>query len=153
MILPGTGRGTIGRRANGGGGGSLRKASVYRARKLRRAMSLPEVMLWQQLRGKKLGFKVLRQHPIGQYVADFYVSEARLVIEIDGDGHNRADNPTNDATRDKYLRDRGCEIMRIPAVEVLRDLGSVLEGIVAQVTSPLHHAPHGPPPRPGEELQ
>ena len=116
-------------------------------------MSLPEVMLWQQLRGKKLGFKVLRQHPIGQYVADFYVSDARLVIEIDGDAHNRADNPTNDARRDKYLGDLGYGIMRIPAVEVLNDIGTVLDGIVARVTNPLHHALHGPPPRPGEELQ
>ncbi|MGN6156239.1 MAG: endonuclease domain-containing protein [Sphingomicrobium sp.] len=152
-MLPGTGRGTIARKRNGGGGSSLRKPSVYRARKLRRTMSLPEVMLWQQLRAKKLGFKVLRQHPIGSYVADFYVSDARLVIEIDGETHNCADAPAKDANRDRYLEDRGCGVMRVPAVEVLSDLGAVVQGIVERVRSPLHHAPHGPPPRPGEDLQ
>src|SRR6185503_5799253 len=83
MILPGTGRGTI-RKANGGGGASLRKPEVYAARKLRRRMSPPEVLLWSQVRRRKLGFKVLRQHPIGSYSADFYIPTARLVIEIDG---------------------------------------------------------------------
>jgi len=151
MILPGTGRGTVPRRRNGGGGLSLRKPSVYRARKLRRAMSLPEAMLWQQLRGKKLGFKVLRQHPIGPYVVDFYVSAARLVIEVDGEAHDRADRPAKDERRDGYLDDRGYSIMRVPAVAVLNNLEGVLEGIAVRVTDPLHHAPHGSPPRPGEE--
>src|SRR5690242_21269362 len=88
MILPETGRGTIRRRANGGGGASLRRPEVYAARKLRRNMSPPEVVLWSQLRGKRLGFKVLRQHPIGPYVADFCVSTAKLVIEVDGGAHD-----------------------------------------------------------------
>ncbi len=151
MILPGTGRGTIGRRANGGGGGELRRPSVYSARKLRREMSLPEAILWRELRSKKLGFKVRRQHPIGRYVVDFFVREAQLVIEIDGEAHSRAGRPGRDAIRDTYLRQCGYRVMRIPAIDVLRNLGGVLEGIVARANSPLHHAPHGPPPHIGED--
>ena len=151
MILPGTGRGTIGRRPNGGGGLSLRKPAVYAARKLRRVMSLPEALLWRQLNGEKLGFKVRRQHPIGPYVVDFYVRDTCLVIEIDGESHNRAGRPQRDEVRGRYLHEQGYLVLRIPAAEVLRNLGGVLERIVAQVESPLHRAPHGPPPRAGED--
>ena len=47
------------------------KATVKKARGLRREMSLPEVMLWQHLRGRPGGVKFRRQHPVGIYVADF----------------------------------------------------------------------------------
>jgi very-short-patch-repair endonuclease len=154
MILPGTGRGTIGRRANGGGGGSLRKPEVYVARKLRKTMSLPEVLLWNQLRGKRLGFKVRSQHPIGPYVVDFYVSACRFVIEVDGEAHDRGDRPCRDQQRDAYLTGRGYRLLRIPAVEVLRNMEGVIEGIAAEASRPLHHqaALDGPPPRAGEDL-
>ena len=93
MILPGTGRGTIRRKANGGGGASLRKPEVYTARRLRRKLSLPEAMLWKQLSSQKLGFRCRKQHPIGPYIVDFYVAQARLVIEVDGEVHSRGDRP------------------------------------------------------------
>ena len=117
-ILPGTGRGTIRRRANGGGGSSLRKPAVYGARKLRRGMTLPEAMLWQRLRGRRISVKVRRQHPIGPYV---------VVAQM------------------------GYRILRIPAVDVLKDIDTVIEGIAVQVTSPLHHPSDGPPPHAGED--
>ena len=154
MILPGTGRGTIRRRANGGGGSPLRKPNVYAARKLRRTMSPPEALLWQHLRGSKLGFKVRRQHPIGPYIADFYVSAARLVIEIDGRAHDFGDRPDRDVARDFYLEGQGYGIVRIDAGEVRKDLDSVLMLIADRVANPLHHQASldGPPPRAGEEL-
>ena len=150
MILPGTGRGTI-RRANGGGGASLRKPEVYAARKLRRQMSPPEVLLWSQLRRQQKGFKVLRQHPIGPYSADFYVPAARLVIEIDGSAHDYGDRPDRDAAREAHIRERGHRILRIAAGDVMKNLDGVLSLITAHVTNPLHHPSDGPPPRPGEE--
>lgn len=45
------------------------------ARRLRRKMSLPEVLLWQILRKQPGYVKFRRQHPIGRYVLDFYVFE------------------------------------------------------------------------------
>ena len=152
MILPGTGRGTIRRRANGGGGASLRKPSVYRARKLRRRMSPPEALLWTQLRGSKLGFKVRRQHPIGPYVADFFVREAGLVIEIDGSPHDFGDRPFRDEVRDRYLSQHGYRIVRIVASDVMKNLDGTLQFIAERVRNPLHHPSEGPPPHPGEEL-
>jgi very-short-patch-repair endonuclease len=150
MILPGTGRGTI-RKANGGGGASLRKPEVYAARKLRRRMSPPEVLLWSQVRRRKLGFKVLRQHPIGSYSADFYIPTARLVIEIDGGGHDFGDRPKRDNGRDRYMLGQGYRVLRIAARDVMKNLDGVLSYITAQVTDPLHQPAAGPPPRHGEE--
>ena len=153
MILPelASGRGTIGRRANGGGGASLHKPTVYHARKLRREMSSPEALLWGRLRGAKLGFKVRRQHPIGPYVADFFIAAAGLVVEIDGDAHDYGERPTRDSARDHYMRERGYRVLRILARDVMRNLEGVLLFIVEQVTSPLHHPSDGPPPHAGEE--
>jgi len=152
MILPDPGRGTAPER-RGGGGGSLRKPAVYAARKLRRTMTPPEVLLWSQLRGSKLGFKVRRQHPIGPYIADFFVRDARLVIEIDGGPHDYGERPKRDAVREKYLTDQGYRVVRLPAVDVMGNLEGALQYVVVQVTSPLHHqAPlDGPPPHSGEE--
>ena len=151
MILPGTGRGTIRRRANGGGGASLRRPEVYAARKLRRQLSPPEALLWDQLRGNKLGFKVRRQHPIGPYTADFFVRDAGLVIEIDGSSHEYGDRPARDAVRDQYLAKRGYSLLRLVASDVMSNLAGVLEHIAVQVRNPLHHPPDGPPPHAGEE--
>lgn len=43
-----------------------------------------ENILWQKLRNNQLGFKFRRQHPLKNYIADFYCHECNLIIEIDG---------------------------------------------------------------------
>jgi very-short-patch-repair endonuclease len=117
-------------------------------------MSLPEVLLWQQLRKRPSGLKFRRQFPIAQITADFACLERRLIIEIDGEGHSFGDRPQRDAARDAVLK--GFRVVRIPAREVLKDMGAVLRFIVATCSEagPLHHdaARRGPPPRSGEDL-
>jgi very-short-patch-repair endonuclease len=72
-----------------------------RARDLRRRMDLPEVLLWTELRRRRLaGLRFRRQHPIGRYILDFYCHEARLAVEIDGYSHDVADRPQRDQRRD-----------------------------------------------------
>ena len=74
--------------------------ALKRARKLRREMSLPEVLLWRLLRGKPMGVKFRKQHPVGEFSLDFYCAEKRLGIEIDGIAHDMGDNPERDIVRD-----------------------------------------------------
>ena len=138
-------------RRGGGGVPEARRPVTYAARKLRRAMSLPEVLLWQHLRGGKTGLKFRRQHPIGPYIADFYCSGLRLVLEIDGETHNRGDGPQHDASRDAFMQDNGYRVMRFAAADVLKDVEAVVRSIVALGDSPLHHPSDGPPPRAGED--
>ena len=102
------------------------------ARKLRRRMSLPEGLLWQQLRRRPSGFKFRNQHPVSRMVVDFYCAEARLVVEIDGIAHAMGDNPQRDEARDAVLRSLGFAVLRIPAADVLKDPEAVANSIVAK---------------------
>ena len=125
--------------------------SVARARKLRKEMSLPEVLLWRLLRGQPQGVKFRRQHPSSEIDMDFYCSDALLCIEIDGISHDMGDRPQRDVRRDAWLRSEGIDTMRIAAVDVLKDAGAVADGIigVAMERLPLHHpARAGPSPSP-----
>ena len=105
--------------------------TVRRARALRRAMSLPEGLLWQHLRGRPQGVRFRNQHPAGGYVIDFFCARANLAIEIDGIAHGMGDRPQRDAQRDTWLRDHRIDTIRFPASDVLRDPVAVAESIVA----------------------
>jgi very-short-patch-repair endonuclease len=117
-------------------------------------MSLPEVLLWQTLRSRPQGFKFRRQHPIGGYVADFACLFARLLIEVDGGGHEFGEQLRIDAIRQADLERTGFSVLRIAARDVLKDLDAVVRRIVAhcEARTPLHQPSAGPPPRPGEDL-
>ena len=119
-------------------------------------MSLPEVLLWQQLRKRPAGLRFRKQFPIGEMTVDFACLERRLIIEIDGEGHGFGDHPRRDAARDAILRRKGFHVLRIPARDVLKDMDAVLRWIATTCSEvgPLHHAAsrRGPPPRSGEEF-
>ena len=130
------------------------QATVKKARRLRRTMTAPEVILWHRLRRKPGGFKFRRQHPAGAYVVDFFCSEARLAIEVDGIAHNMGNRPARDDARDRWLQTREVATLRIAAADVARSAGQVVEWIVAACVErcdPLHQPAAGPPPRSGEE--
>jgi very-short-patch-repair endonuclease len=126
--------------------------AVTRARKLRKEMSLPEVLLWNLLRGQPQGVKFRRQHPSGELGIDFYCSDANLVIEIDGISHDMGDRPQRDCRRDAWLKSEGLDTVRIAAKDVLKDHVAVADSIVQMALSrlPLHHpavAGRSPSPR------
>ena len=130
--------------------------NVRFARVLRRKMTLPEVLLWQQLRQRPGGLRFRRQFPYQGHVVDFACLERRVAIEVDGEVHSRGDQPDRDSNRDAALANSGFATLRIAARDVLGDLDSVLSYILHQCENrPLHHgAPRrGPPPRSGEEFE
>ncbi|MEH3101810.1 endonuclease domain-containing protein [Sphingomonas adhaesiva] len=126
-----------------------RQGGVRRARTLRRKMTLPEVLLWQRLRGGVHGCRFRRQHPSGPYVLDFYGVDARLAIEVDGAGHDT--RRERDARRDAWFAEAGIRTVRIAAARVLADADGTAAAVLALATArlPLHHPakPGGPPPR------
>ena len=104
--------------------------TLARARALRRTLTLPEVVLWQALRGQKLhGLRFRRQHPVGPWILDFYCDAARLAVEVDGQGHEHPDQMRHDARRTEWLNRRGITVCRIPARDVLGNLDGVLVAI------------------------
>ena len=104
------------------------------ARRLRKEMSLPEVLLWRLLRGASPPIR--RQHPVGQYVVDFYCPAAKLVIEVDGFAHETGDRPQRDAIRDRWLRQQGLRVLRIAASDVLHDATACADGILRLCETP-----------------
>ena len=119
--------------------------AVRRARELRKEMSLPEVLLWVQLQRHPGGHKFRKQVPQHPYTLDFACLKARLAIEVDGEAHNRGDQPKRDEIRDRVMAERGFRTLRLPAYEVLKNM----EGCVMAVVAACDGAN---PPRNGEEL-
>lgn len=142
-----------GDRAKRGGGGSppAQRPQVYRARRLRKEMTRPEIALWQILRQRPGGLKFRRQHPIGPYVTDFCCLSARLIVEIDGIVHDMADRPSYDQRREEFLKENGFRVIRVSARRALAEAETIAAAIVALVDSPLHRPTDGPPPRSGED--
>lgn len=103
---------------------------VTAARQLRGSMSLPEVLLWQELRNSS-EIKFRRQHPLGPYVLDFYNAAARLGVEIDGFAHDTGRRPDRDAKRDAWLAEQSIEVVRIAATDVLRSPHDVATALIA----------------------
>jgi very-short-patch-repair endonuclease len=118
------------------------------ARRLRRELSLPEKLLWVRIRRSDLKFR--RQHPIGEYVLDFYCPSTKLAIEVDGAAHDLGDRPQRDERRTEWLKDQGIAVLRIPAKDVLRDPDEVADALIRRCAEPLHPsaALSGPPPQP-----
>ena len=100
------------------------------ARKLRKDMSLPEMLIWGRLRKRQEGGPIFRrQYPFGPYVFDFYCAKIKLVIEIDGWNHNMGNRSERDDVRDRFLIERGFEVLRIPAGDVLDEPDEIADGI------------------------
>jgi very-short-patch-repair endonuclease len=90
--------------------------NITRARRLRQIANTPEQLAWKALRTlRQQGVTVRRQHSIPPYTVDFAIRSIKLVIEIDGSIHHRADIKANDAKRDAALKSQGWRVLRIDA--------------------------------------
>jgi very-short-patch-repair endonuclease len=124
-----------------------------RAGKLRREMNLPEIVLWQALRKRRLaGLRFRRQHPIGPYILDFYCPSARLAVEVDGFAHDTAARARHGEDRQAWLAQRRVTVLRIRASDVLRD--ESLEAVLVDIERAAARTPSSelrlpPPPRRG----
>jgi very-short-patch-repair endonuclease len=112
------------------------------ARQNRQKQTQAEALLWRHLRNRQvIGQKVRRQHPIGNFIADFYIHQFKLVIELDGDYHFRQDQREHDQGRSFELEELGIKILRFTNNEVIQDLNAVLETIKKHLT--LNPSPQG----------
>jgi very-short-patch-repair endonuclease len=74
-------------------------------------------------------------------------AEARLAVEIDGMSHDLGDRPQRDASRDARLKARGLTVMRIAALEAMRDADEVAEAIVRAATEMIRASAPSPASR------
>jgi very-short-patch-repair endonuclease len=87
--------------------------------------------LWQALRRHQLGCEIRRQVPIGRFVVDFLVPEARVVVEVDGPYHSR--RRAADARRDAWLGRAGYRVLRLGSELVEQQLPLAIERIRAEL--------------------
>ncbi|MBU0489426.1 MAG: endonuclease domain-containing protein [Bacteroidetes bacterium] len=101
---------------------------------LRKNMTPAELALWEMLKEKKLlGRKFRRQYSIGNYIADFYCTSEKIVIELDGQHHFSKEGIDKDKERDKFLVDLGMKVLRFENKEVLDNLTEVLKIIKLEI--------------------
>jgi very-short-patch-repair endonuclease len=103
----------------------MRTASI-----LRKNTTLPEKILWKRLRDRDcFSIKFRRQHPIYKFIVDFYCHELKLVIEVDGEIHNYAENIEYDLSRQAFLEEQGLRVLRFTNHQIIFELSEVLSQI------------------------
>lgn len=100
------------------------------ARQLRNNSTLSEVLLWLELKGKKMrGYDFHRQKPIDNYIVDFFCHELMLVIEIDGISHTWEEVAVNDEIRQRKIESLGIQFLRFDDKEIKQNMSFVLNTI------------------------
>jgi len=100
---------------------------LRRAALLRRNPTEPEIRLWHALRGSRFdGHKFRRQASIGNRIADFFCPAKGLIVELDGNTHDRA----ADLERDADMKARfGYSTVRFTNEDVMRNMDGVLTAL------------------------
>ena len=129
--------------------GNLRYLDQLRplARINRVRMSESENVIWQRIRRNSLGYRFLRQKPIGRFILDFYCSKLLLAIEIDGGYHLKQKH--YDLGRDELLFSRGVLTVRFTNEEIALSVDEAikrLKGVIQKREVELEIKPHPGPP-------
>ena len=102
-----------------------------RAKQMRKKSTLSEILLWNQLKTKKLGYQFFRQKPIGNYIVDFYCQKLNLVIEIDGASHRS--KPDYDRFRDEYFNLIGLCVVRFSDKAIMDNMSDTIKVIAEKI--------------------
>ena len=127
-----------------------------RARELRKKMTLAEILLWKQLKGKQLcGYDFDRQRPLGRRILDFYCKELKLAVDVDGSVHDFT--RSKDEARQREIEAQGVTLLRFWNYDVKNDMGAVLKKIEEWIRAeeqrrgwPRREAKPKPTPNPSE---
>jgi very-short-patch-repair endonuclease len=108
-------------------------------------MTLGEVLLWDELKGKQLGYQFSRQIPIDNFIVDFFCKDLSLAIEIDGNSHYHDDQQVKDKIRQEILEGLGVKFLRFDDSDVRKDINWVVNEIYCWIENKL------PTPSPSKE--
>ncbi|HBO84976.1 MAG: DNA methylase [Deltaproteobacteria bacterium GWC2_42_11] len=100
------------------------------ARQLRNHSTFSEVLLWNQLKNKRImGYDFHRQKPILNYILDFFCHELELAIEIDGCSHDFEEAYKKDKSRQEEIERLGIVFLRFDDLQVKKNMAGVLQTI------------------------
>lgn len=124
------------------------------AKQLRYNMTPAEIFLWEKLNGNPFNIKFRRQHPLGNYIADFYSHKHKLVIELDGSIHHLPEVQLNDQQKQAFLESERLKVLRFTNQQVFKHPEKVLETIYNYIntntgSSKISHHAHSPSRGPG----
>lgn len=80
-----------------------------------------------------MNLKFRRQHPLANYILDFYCHEKLLCVELDGSIHDDVAQSEYDSARTDLLNRFGITVMRFKNDDVLHQLKSVLKILKQQI--------------------
>jgi chorismate synthase len=99
-----------------------------------------EEKLWQELRNRNIdGFKFRRQHPVAGFIPDFVCLDKKLIIEIDGEYHNKEEQKKYDEARTGWLKENEYRLLRFTNEEVLKQKDTVIQRIREALSHSLNH--------------
>ncbi len=102
------------------------------AKELRKNMTKEERHLWYDFL-KTCPKRFRRQEIIGSYIADFYCSSEKLIIELDGSQHYDPEKQGRDEERTAYLNEQGLRVLRFSNLDVMRNFQGVCETIMRAI--------------------
>ena len=85
---------------------------------------------------KGLETTVHRQKVFGKYIVDFYITEAKIVMEPDGTQHYEDAGIQKDKERDASLSSLGLTVLRYSNTDVMRNFTGVCQDILARIHAP-----------------
>ena len=107
-----------------------KNVQLLRRKELRQNLTPEEAVLWTQLKAKSIdGSKWRKQHPIANYILDFYCPESKLCVELDGNRHYTFEGAREDEARTHFLNKRGIRVLRFENRLIWENLQGVLDVI------------------------
>ena len=104
---------------------------IVLARELRQKQTTAELLLREILRDKQVNaLKFRRQHPLWNYIADFYCPEKNLVIELDDSIHNKAEQKKRDQERDAIMKQHNINVIRFTNDDIFEKVEEVIQTII-----------------------
>jgi very-short-patch-repair endonuclease len=94
------------------------------ANELRNNMTSQEKHLWYDYL-REYPVRILRQKIIENFIADFYCSKGKLIIEIDGSQHYSEEGLEHDQERTIILNNYGLKVIRFSNLDIDRSFDDV----------------------------
>ena len=105
------------------------------AKKLRNEPTSSEIIFWNLLKQNFPNYRFKRQHPISDYIADFYCHKLKLVLEIDGNMHDTKEAKENDLIRDEFMHSLNLKMLRFTNDEVCKNGELAMDKLKVEIES------------------